>query len=177
MRLAEAVEALQAKKGRSWQDEARGIPVWVGARAVTPSGGSHLVLWAHWSVESAQGDSYDEPMAELYDLDDPIPQADLVPDLNHADTRTAFVRRLAIRLGCPEATANRGVLMWPSDGTYDVLALVLTAGGHESDGRTSAPEGRGVWRVKVPLDREAYTDAWKDGALALVRAWRSVQDG
>ena len=77
--------------------------------------------------------------------------------LDQADTRAAFVRRLALRLGCPEQEVDEcvGFCVYTDGGWLAVAGIA------DEDG--VYPWMHGEW---------AQTG---DRLLALVRAWRSVE--
>lgn len=176
---------------------ARGIPVWPGA---------HVRM--DWSMEylgEAGCDVVEEFVAEGIVLGRPEGDAEaherwlwyafdrrigqdnradvfLRPDLTHPDTRAAFDRRLALRLGCLEAVANQGVVVALSQ-VYGFASLELHAGwAAPGDGRGNGNYlcwSRGVdlseWIPKnanmgprepqiVDLELIARCIAWKIGA-------------
>ena len=123
-----------------WKDEARGIPVWVGAFAYAGADGPELV--EEGDVES-----------ELYRRY----ASECLPALDNHDTQAAFLRRLALRLGCPEEVASAGVMFYAEPrSAYGTVA----AGGLDDCGDW-------VWCRDVAPNVS-------DRLLALVRAWRSV---
>lgn len=147
-----------------WKPEARGIPVWEGAFIVTPAGN------VDGPVEEIDG-----TMLILRGGSTQYPAAFCGPALSHADTCAAFLRRLAIRLGCPEEVAGEGVIAsvdtvivpasCRADGLeYRSVRLFLSAGHVKREDYIDAET---VWSENV----EVGTD---NRILALVRAWRSV---
>lgn len=137
-----------------WKDEARGIPVWVGA-AIGRVGhgyvgtayqvGTVLVyVMCHKDAAGVRLDWRDEAY----------------PDLSDPDTQAAYLRRLAIRLGCPEEVANAGVMFYAEPRSAYWTAA---AGGLDDCGDW-------VWCRDVSPNVD-------DRLLALVRAWRVADDG
>lgn len=139
-----------------WKDEARGIPVWVGANLV---GGMVCVAphkvkagrRVYGSATAARLDGYG--LREVCEVDvDPFVLA-----LDNPDTQAAYLRRLALRLGCPEEVAGEGVMFYRRGDWF------VAAGPWEDD----VPE----WYAMVGNDDVS------DRLLALVRAWRTTNDG
>ena len=84
--------------------------------------------------------------------------ADFVfPDLGHPDTCAAFDRRLALRLGAPEASVAEGVMFYPCPDEGSRCWLV-----------------RAGTRWSVSLTGDDF-DIPDDPLLARVRAWKSVE--
>ncbi len=98
----------------TWQDAARGIPVWVGAavreRDNTASG----------VVIRIRGDRLDVFVNNdhMEMGDDAWYASDCSLDLSDPDTRAAFDRRLAIALGAPENVVNEGVRFFYTEGAW-----------------------------------------------------------
>ena len=133
-----------------WRDvlRERGVPVWVGARVqcgadraswgTVVDTGDNVVTVRHWATRS-------EVEAEKHDcllfLDDP-------------DTQPAYLRRLAVRLGCPEEVVQEGVRF------YQVM--------------------RGLWILDAGFVHLSFRAQWSHGferlgtnnrLLALALAW------
>lgn len=136
-----------------WKDEARGIPVWVGANLV----GGMVCVRAHdtengeriyGSAAAVRLDGYG--LREVCEVDvDPFVLA-----LDHPDTQAAYLRRLAIRLGCPEEVASAGVMFYAAPRS---AYWTVAAGGLDDCGDW-------VWCRDVAPNVS-------DRLLALVRAW------
>lgn len=73
-----------------WQEAARGIPVWAGARSCSLGGFDAGI------VVRVDGE-------RVVFADGTRPRAGLIVDLSDPDTRAAYDRRLAIAWGAPEA--------------------------------------------------------------------------
>jgi hypothetical protein len=114
----------------SWQEEAKGIEPWGGAMCVDHE-------WKRRERAPLVGVNLREKF---------------VVDLSDPDTRAAFDRRLALRLGAPAEATTAGVVFYKS--RYKDEWQIVTG-------------DRGWWR---PL-RNLGTD---DPLLARVRAWKSV---
>lgn len=85
-----------------WKEAARGIPVWEGCLEMY--GGR---------VEAIDGPNIRKRDGLTVGYRSPATSG---PDLSDPDTRSAYDRRLAIALGCPESIANRGVIVHTMDG-------------------------------------------------------------
>lgn len=147
-----------------WKNEARGIPPWPGAHVhhcILGDDRTDIVTWLvdkpgfeNWRVESyVTGFHLDTFGGSWADVP-------MVLALDNTDTCSAFVRRLAVRLGCPEEVADVGVMFY----TEPRSAYWTVAAGGLDDG------GDWVWCRDVSPNVS-------DRLLALVRAWRSVDDG
>lgn len=136
----------------SWKEEARGLPVWAGA-----------LVYDEDSAAVVVDEVADNGDALIDGCTCSIALARCVLALDNPDTCAAFVRRLAVRLGCPEEIAEIGTMFYKTrrePGTW-----VLAAGGRRG----------GAWEWWCELVSGASgTD---NRLLALVRAWRSVADG
>lgn len=91
----------------TWQEAAKGIPVWEGCLATDGDGDN-------WRILETGGRFYvariRHPRCGNVCEGRPI---DLVPDLTDPDTRAAYIRRLAVALGCPEEVADQEVAFRP----------------------------------------------------------------
>ena len=160
-----------------WRREAVGIPPWVGAKvhhSLLGDDRADVVTWfvdkpgfENWQVASyVTGFSLDTFGSTWADV--PI-----VLDLADPDTRAAFLRRLAIRLGCPADLLPGGVLFF-QDGAW---AMVAGAPSYlpqrtETHGRHTVGFSPSVAFPWVRLLPGLGTD---ELCLALVRAWWSVE--
>jgi len=153
-----------------WRTEAHNLPLWPGAfayvpRIYAPDGNAVLVQDAGDGWFYVDNDARTRCRSEV-----------AVVALDHADTRAAFVRRLAVRLGCPAEAADEGVITFVDkvfvpaasrvDGKdYRDVRLMLMAGGT-----------RGVDYIDDPVVwNQCVSVATDELCLALVRAWRSVE--
>lgn len=128
----------------TWRDEAKGLPVWPGA--LFYDGDDHFT-----SVCSSTGDGCVKSNGdEVHAL-----AARCIPALDNPDTFAAFLRRLAIRLGCPEDVAAGGVLFYRR-GVWTICA------------------GPSDWETGVPEWVEESGGNGDDCLLAAVRAWKGV---
>ena len=137
----------------SWQDEARGIPVWAGAKAVHTgiNGWPQVVV-----LDPALGTFAREPFEWTHAVNF-ASEGELFPDLTDPDTRAAFVRRLALRLGAAEEQVDECVgFRVHTDGGWSAVAGIA-----DEDG--VYPWMHSGWAQTA------------DRLLALVRAWRSVE--
>lgn len=151
----------------SWKEEARGIPPWPGAHVhhcLLGDDRTDIVTWLvdkpgfeNWRVESyVTGFHLDTFGGSWADVP-------MVLALDNPDTCAAFMRRLAVRLGCPEEVAEIGTMFYEErrePGTW-----VLAAGGRRG----------GAWEWWCEL--VSGMPGTDNRLLALVRAWRSVGDG
>lgn len=158
-----------------WRQEAVGIPVWEGAHVYTPTGraivtGSSAKFSARYGVYGGVHEGVMQGRRTVH-------WRDLVLNLTEPDTRMAFLRRLAIRLGCPTAVADEGVIAFvetvtipasrrPDGQEYRDRRLYLMAGAVRSVDYIDSPV---TWteHVSLPMDTG-------DILLALVRAWKAV---
>lgn len=139
----------------TWQEAARGIEPWLGSSAVYGSVIGVMVV-------GPTGLRVVGPGVDVAVIDPRATGATFpFPNLADPDTRAAFDRRLALRLGCdPEWIADEGVLFWPD---LDVHYWRIAAGHYRE-----ATHGY-LWEKALPTVR---TDV--DPLLARALAWRSV---
>lgn len=131
-----------------WKSEARNLPTWPGAFAYFAASES-----AELVVDVGDGWAFNDSVYETRT------RAELVAlALDHPDTQAAYLRRLAIRLGCPEEVANAGVVFYAEEG---YAYWTVAAGGLDDCGDW-------VW---CP---EEVAPNVGDRLLALVRAWSST---
>lgn len=115
----------------SWQDEANALPTWVGAKMIHPDGrtGTVVAVTAWWSDVREDGrrylmaDGHGTKGEQLFLMVEGS-VADVggfVLDLSDPDTRAAFDRRLALKLGATQEQVNEGV-MFVDDGRWFVVA-------------------------------------------------------
>lgn len=153
--------------GMTWRTEAKGLPVWEGALFYD---GDDEFTQVCAGVDDnrviAGGDSWDSQPSRC------------TPALDNPDTFAAFLRRLAIRLGCPEEMAGEGVIAAVdevfvpasrrSDGKdYRVTRLYIVAGFVKSKDYIDADV---EWRWNADVGTP-------DPLLAAVRAWKGVGGG
>lgn len=133
----------------SWQEEAKGIEPWPGALLV--SGERCCVVGkGGWVVVATDSSPYGSTAI----LDAGSPNMPPV-DLSDPDTRAAFDRRLALRLGAPVEAMTEGVVFYENCGGIDQWTVHV--GANER------------WRVVMNFDGTAGKPL-----LARVRAWKSV---
>lgn len=102
----------------TWQEAARGIPAWVGAKVIerdNTMAGTVVQVRKNGRLDVWCGDHCE-------DMDDAWFPGDCVPDLADPDTRAMYLRRLAVALGCPESTASIGVTFQASGDGYECAA-------------------------------------------------------
>lgn len=133
----------------TWRDEAKGLPVWEGALFYDDDSGFKRVCT---SVDTQY---------VYFNGDECMSRASVcTPALDNPDTFAAFLRRLAIRLGCPEEVAAGGVAF----SRRGPFAWVVYAGWN--------PASWGwAWAVGVTFGDDKMTD---DRLLAAVQAWKGV---
>jgi hypothetical protein len=167
----------------TWQEAARGIEPWLGAgvlvvdrmtgepgpdRYLTTPG--RVVLRHRWPNAAGGGPGYDFATSNLNVID---AQSGYwysgsrwfpVLDLSDPDTRAAFDRRLALRLGAPEEAVVEGVRVfpvgpgeWRMEAGCDYLGLDCN----------KEPYLRTRWELALNIDTN-------DPLLARVLAWKSV---
>lgn len=143
----------------TWQEAARGIEPWDGAKLLN----GLRCLW-YWN-------GLDGPCGVTVRHEDgrtqcgvwPLTQGGYNPDLADPDTRAAFDRRLALRLGAPAAVEGCHIRMYgPSRCVTGVIPFVEVRGHVDRDG-----ERPWEWYTKVDVDSD-------DPLLARALAWRSV---
>lgn len=150
----------------TWQDEARGIEPWVGARVSWGryNHGVVVEVSARATVRSWAG-----PTESDISIDD------LLLFLDESDTRSAFDRRLASRLGAPPEAVEEGVIVGvdevvvpaerrPDGKEHRRYVLVVVAGLTKRADYIDDPL---VWTTTVDVDTD-------NALLARVRAWKSV---
>lgn len=135
----------------TWQEVARdrGIPVWEGIVIVKLDDGMRL------GRAQEVGDTYVNytwPLGVVGHADQASLQS-LIPDLTDPDTQAAYLRRLAMALGCPKDVAGMGVVFVHIGG----LTWTFLAG----DWISSRPDRR--WRRNLILSQ--------DRIVALAFAW------
>lgn len=133
-----------------WKSEARNLPTWPGAFAYFPA--SEV---AELVVDAGDGWAFNDSVYETRT------RAELVAlALDHPDTQAAYLRRLAIRLGCPEEVAGEGVTFARESASSPKWWIAA--------GASYGDPSRFIDVVRVDTD---------DRLLALVRAWRMTNDG
>lgn len=134
-----------------WKDEARGIPVWEGAKAIHTG----INRWPQVvALDPSLGVYAREPFESSLSTGF-AGKEELILDLSDPDTQAAYLRRLALRLGCPEEVAGEGVIA-----TFCGGGLQLRAG-------AARRSPYNVWTETVDVGTD-------DRLLALVRAWTSA---
>lgn len=147
----------------NWKDEAANLPLWPGCTYYTGESPDDLNEVAQMPTLSASPGTFTHE--GLYP-GDPL----AAPALDDPDTRAAFTRRLALRLGCPEEAANEGVTFYRGGPGWIIAA-----------GQPAVIRGSDTcsWYAEVAPDIVTPEwEGWDDGEparlVALVRAWRSV---
>lgn len=134
-----------------WKDEAANLPLWPGCTYYTGESPGDFDEVAQMPTLAAS--------PATFSCDGMYPGDPLsCPALDHPDTQAAYLRRLAIRLGCPEEVANAGVVFYAEEG---YAYWTVAAGGLDDCGDW-------VW---CP---EEVAPNVGDRLLALVRAWSST---
>ncbi len=134
-----------------WKEEARGIPVWAGA-----------LFYDGDSAFTRICDDAEHGMVLFCD-GACAPAKRCAVALDNPDTRAAFVRRLAIRLGASEKAAAEGVRFYWEGANEE---WTLEAGYYHQWYATFEP--------KDGFPVGVNGDSGELSLLALVRAWRSV---
>lgn len=151
----------------TWQEEARGIEPWVGARVLAFGGAGYVALSGYGEVWRVA--DHDAPW-EVLDALRPI------LDLTDPDTLSAFDRRLALRLGAPVEAVREGVIIAVDEvvvpaerridgAVYRRRVLCVVAGLVKRADYVGEPL---TWSMMVETDTA-------NPRLARVRAWRSVK--
>lgn len=136
----------------SWPDYARGIPLWHGAAFYTLNDTYAAALCTGWRRLAGKGRCVVSDTA-VY------PEKECFPALDKPDTQAAYLRRLAIRLGCPEDAAEAGVMFHNTE-----KCVVICAGGWERyDAETR--------EVHFTWERELPTVTPTVRIKALAQAW------
>lgn len=123
-----------------WRKAARGIPVWEGCASLVQHGGCGA--WVRYRAE--------------HDAEEGV-----IPDLANADTRAAYIPRLAVARGAPEEATRRGWRLmlperWPGDDAW-------------TEGYLTA--GHGDWGTTLRLPPEVPHDTPDLDLLVLALAW------
>jgi hypothetical protein len=129
----------------SWQSCAHGIPVWPGAR----------ILFCG-SVDTCT-EVYEDAVVGTNASYSPADAC--VPALSNHDTRMAYLRRLAVRLGCPEEVADLGLVIELTPGWLNLMAGAV-------EGLPNEWAFRWVYRYPCPDG---------DTLAALALTWKAVK--
>jgi len=137
----------------TWQEAARGIPVWEGCLATDVDG-------HRWRILETGGRFYvariRHPRCGNVCEGRPI---DLTPDLTDPDTRAAYDRRLALALGAPESIEACGVNLYGAARVVPGVAPFI-----EVFGRVGGEDGYRWCELVDGIDTT-------DPLLALALAW------
>jgi hypothetical protein len=139
---------------KTWQEAARGIEPWAGAHVIEDATGNPLVLTmllldTRRCVAALSGE-----YIGVLSLDH------VTPDLADPDTRAAFDRRLALRLGAPDREGNS---------VYVVGSTLRVMCSEHVTMCDNSIQMRGYECKRVRVDTD-------DPLLARALAWRSVPD-
>jgi hypothetical protein len=155
-------EAQDPAPANDWREAARGIPVWSGARVIFTESATDPRLYPERRGRSYAGIAVRERHEGVWVVGwlegewSDREAASLVPDLSDPDTQAAYLRRLAIMLGCPEEVAGEGVVVYPwTEPGWS--GWIIEAGSSREE-----PGGAWAWRLDLGTD---------DRLLALARAW------
>ena len=136
----------------TWQEAARGIPVW-------PSAYFYSVGYERKQMCTEISVYTNPPIASgVYGYS----HQEVIVALDHPDTRAAYDRRLAVALGAPADVVDDGVVI---EFLYGEYAMVLFAGPSE----LGQSEQEFAWTSRVELDR------FDDPILARALAWPTEQ--
>ena len=143
-----------------WRDvlRERGVPVWRGASVVEVTSGATF-LCVQEPDEEGGFNTAPDPVEYGYEGkrlagSGYVGLGDVVVNLSDPDTQPAYLRRLAVRLGCPEGVAQEGVRF------YQVM--------------------RGLWILDAGFVHLSFRAQWSRGferlgtnnrLLALALAW------
>jgi hypothetical protein len=134
-----------------WRELTRGIEPWDGAKLLN----GLRCLWYRNGADGPCGVTVRHEDGRMQCGVWPLTQGGYNPDLADPDTRAAFDRRLALRLGAPPEAVDEGVLFYRVGRQFRIAA-------------GSADEnGLHVWCHGVP-------GSANDSLLARALAWRSV---